>query len=190
MGIEDKQRSDERARQALTQSNIAPNFWPMTLPKLGKRAAELREYIQSETFSIDKREGMGRCIYGQGNLRIDTFHTFAKELALSLDNVYLITLRKLATTLVSNDGDFLFILDRVQALCISYFYDSSLGECPYTLQERSLVEDFLREKLHVNHRLYLSSSDAIKKMSWWSNDFRHELSKKCKEFSIGKNNRG
>lgn len=189
MGI-DKHDSNAAARSILKQANIAPVLWKHTLPGLGANGKMLRKYINSEEYDNDCNAGIGYCIYGHSYRRIDLFYTFVKELALSGDGLYLITLRKLTTALVANDNEFLYTLDRVVALALSYFYDSSLTECPYSFSERSLVEDYLRTKLYSNQRIYVSSTSSIENMKWWSEDFRTELKRRSKELGVGKSDRG
>lgn len=188
MGLSEEDKNTN-SKNILRNANVPEVMWGKTLPDLKKHGEDLREYITSKQSYRDSQTGRGKVFSGESSVRIILYNTFVKELALTGDSTYHISLHKLVMAHEYGEQDALLRLARIRTLAISYFYDSGLPECPYHPGQRAKVEDFLRDKMHKKDRLIISSTSPIKDMLWWSSDFRYELNNVCEELRFGKNNR-
>lgn len=144
----------------------------------------LRDYLQSDSF--ENGTG-GLLLCGPYPDRVKVLPVMARGMAAMMCNVRLVNLRELVTYLGDRTSERLSVYQDVDILCLGWFQTSmSRDECPYTYAERSLVEQFLSDRIEAcGKRNFLSALPTLSLLNWWSTDFVNLLRTHVQPFEMG-----
>lgn len=167
--------NNDEIKKAMIAAGVAPSSWSTKITNYGKTGETLRNYLLTN-FKDDLVKGAGIFINGDSDIRVPFFNTLAKEIVLlKPGKVVLVSMRKLVNAIIHNDYEERKNYIQSRVLMLKNFYDASV-ECPYTYMERSLVEDFLGDRVEENKSMTVYSSCApLESASWWSRDFRKQI---------------
>lgn len=177
---------DDKIKKRLVSCGISKQLWRSSLMDHGKSGKKFRDSVTSKRLQQTITEGKGYCFYGDSKVRVPFFKALAKETALKYPAIYFLSLRKLVFGVAHDVPDVLDSIVSKQCLFIYSFYDSSI-ESPYTFAERSIIEDYLIDRLQTKKSMIISSTDSLDTMKWWSSDFKAELTDYVKDYNLGGN---
>ena len=131
----------------------------------------LKEYLLGQGYTHDRLHSMGLCLYGDGHKRVRLFPMLARGMVMAGDNVLLLPLIALKDIVFLDNHPLWERATTCSALFVSAFCTPT-EESPLTSTERSEVEEFLLARCQMGRRNYYSAREALKNLSWWTDDFR------------------
>jgi hypothetical protein len=167
------------ANLPITVRNLSRSMFPT------KRVGNLMAYLASGAYAEDLSNGIGVYIYGSADIRSQVFSLIAKPFAMSGKGVFFCSLHHLISILKS-DKEKRATLARTQHLFVDMFEKEFVdGVCPYTVWERSLVEEFLQQRITNKFVSHYSAGKKLDQLKWWSRDFLQVAEATVTQISIG-----
>ena len=168
-------------REALIAANI-PMVYHDVLFSTIEGGSSLRDYVVGETYTYDRQNNQGMCLYGNASKRVRLFPVLARAMVIARDNVLFIPLIVLKEIVCGDNHPLMDSALSCSALFVSNF---CTPEEPFSLAtaDRAPIEDFLVSRCHTKQRNYYSAREPLERLTWWTDDFRNEQQQYMKDYS-------
>lgn len=161
---------DNHIIDRLNAANVPSFVHERTLDTI-PQGAELKTYLTSDAYTLDRKAGIGINLFGAADVRARVFPVLGRAMCLCGDDVFYTQAVVICDIACSDEHPLTEKALNCTALFVSNFCTPN-EPMPFTSYQRATIEQFLIARCYGKRRNYLSSSATLLSHTWWSEDFK------------------